>query len=321
MLVRGGGGGCGGGPSVGGDKKTTLNIQWRRYQWDRQFRNNGVVAFIAPRGSGKSTLIRYVLYELRRRWDLAVAFVGSPEAASSMRAYIHPSFIFYGCDTSELNDRLEAVVDESEAMAAKGTPRRICIILEDLGDDRKFMRANPALKRICARGRHSGITLVFSAQQAHQLPPDVRANIDALTCLFTKGEERESIRKAFFGSLSKSEFDFVVGTLCRDFQAIVLDTTHQSGDVSNSVFFTKAPLTVPRFSLLSPVFRAIAEQSALSSDDAREREEQQRNQRKLERAKRFHKRGLATAPPTQRIAVAIDRDTIEVRNVANVEDL
>lgn len=291
-----------------------MNLQWRRYDWDRQFRQNGVVAFIAPRGSGKSTLIRYVLYELRKRWDLAVSFVGSPDAAASMRRFIDKAFVFFGVDSCELNDRLEAVVDEAEALASKGTPRRICIILEDLGDDKKVMRNNPALKRICARGRHSGITLVFSAQHAHQLPPDVRANIDSLCCLYTKGEERDSIRKAFFGSMTKAEFDFVVSTLCRDFQAIVLDTTSQVGDVSKSIYFTKAPLTVPKFSLLSPVYRAIAAKIALSDVEAAQIAEKQREQRKLERAKRMHKRG-ATPAPTQQVAIALDRDTIEVRTV------
>lgn len=288
-----------------------------RYQWNNQLRQHGVCAFIAPRGSGKSTLMRYVLYEIRKRFDLAVAFVGSPDAAAHMQHYIHKAFVFSNMDSAELNDRLEAVVDEAEALAHKGTPRRVCIILEDLGDDRRFMRANPSLKRICARGRHSGITLIFSAQHAHQIPPEVRCNLDTLAFLYTKGEERESIRKAFFSSLNKREFDFLVERLCINFQAIVLDTTRQQGDLSKCIFFTKAPLTIPPFTLLSPVFRAIAKTMELSESETASRDEQLRRQRKVDRARRMNRRCGRQTPieSTKQVTVAVDADTIEVRSV------
>jgi uncharacterized protein YlxP (DUF503 family) len=286
-----------------------------RYRWREQLRMNGVVAFIAPRGSGKSTLIRYVLYELRNRFDLAVAFVGSPEAARNMEAYIHRAFVFASLDSDELMDHLEAVVDESEALADRGTPRRVCIIMEDLGDDKKFMRSNRVLKKICARGRHSGITLIFSAQQAHQIPPEIRANIDAMGLLFIKGEERAAVKKAFFSSLNTKEFDRIVEALCVNFRAIILDTTKQSA-TSNGIFYCQAPVTVPRFNLLSPVFRAIADSMVLSSAEILRRDEAMRQRRRVEREKRLSKMSSVPLVSTKEAAVMADDDTLVIRKVA-----
>ena len=284
-----------------------MQIGFRRYNWNEQFRNHGVAALIAARGSGKSTLLRQILYELRDRFDLAVAFCGSSDAARSMSSLCHPAFLYTCLDSEELTDRLEAIVDEQDRLASLGKPRRMCVLLEDLSDDRKFFRNNASLKRIASRGRHSYITLVATAQACHQLPPDVRTNLDTVVVLANKGQEREAIRKSFFSMLSSREYGNVVDSLCVSYRALVLDTTRQSSNLSDQLFFCKARPDLPPFCLLSPKFKAIADTIRLSAEDINQNEERLRRMRAAEREKRAKKR---IGVQSKSVAVPVSPDLV-----------
>ena len=261
-----------------------------RYNWSERFREGGVAALVASRGSGKSTLLRQVLYEIKDRFEVCIAFCGSSDAARSMSRLCHPAFLYTCLDPEELTDRLEAICDEQERLASLRKHKNMCIILEDVADDRKFMRSNPALKRIASRGRHAAITLVCTVQYSNQLPPDVRANIDTLAIMFCKGAERENIRRSFFSMTSSKEFNNIVDCVCTNYRSLVLDATRQSPNLSDQLFFTKASLNIPDFTLLSPTYKAIADSIVMTANDVYKAEESLRQQRKAQREQRSMKR-------------------------------
>ena len=267
-------------------------ITFKKYNWQQQFRQHGVCALIASRGSGKSTLLKHILYELRTRFDVGIAFCGSAESVESMKNIIHPSFIFNSLDSDELVDRLEQVVDEQEKLASIKKHRNLAIILEDVADDRKFMRSNAALKRIASRGRHANITLFFTSQYSSQVPPDIRTNLDCAVILRPAGEERELIRKSFFSMLPQRQFNTIIDVLCVDFRSIVLDTTNQSSEINKQIYTCKGKTMQRSFQLLSPTYKAIASRIALSESQIMENEERARQVRRAERERRSAKRSL-----------------------------
>ena len=92
--------------------------------------------------------------------------------------------------------------------------KRILLILDDVCSDSNLSQSK-ALKKLCTRGRHLGITVFISLQFVNQIYPFCRNNAD----------------KIFVGQLNSSDFD----NLCTNFMAGNISKKEFKNIYNNSV--------------------------------------------------------------------------------------
>ena len=151
----------------------------------------------AKRGSGKSVLIRDIMYQMRDKIPCGIAFSASEEGNGAYAEMMPRSFI-YDDFSPEI---LEKFVNRQKYMVQnkKKHPEAFCIFDDMTYDAKKFMK-DPNLRFIFLNGRHFKITMVLSTQYSLDIGPAIRSNIDYVFLLRENVvANQEKLYRNFFG--------------------------------------------------------------------------------------------------------------------------
>lgn len=158
-------------------KGQTVNLPW----FDpRMFPPDGTAVFFGRRRSGKSWMMRHLLY-LYKHIYRGVIILTNTEQNQFWSAHV-PSRFIHKYDPfviQKIIERQRAVVAWN-ALNADNPDKQInpliMIILDDVvsGD----MHHDPYLNALFYEGRHSGMCIMISTQHPKALPPGVRSNAD-----------------------------------------------------------------------------------------------------------------------------------------------
>ncbi|GAX85681.1 hypothetical protein CEUSTIGMA_g13095.t1 [Chlamydomonas eustigma] len=250
-----------------------MQIKLRKFDVST-IRHNSVIVMIGKRDTGKSFLVKDVLYHQR---DLPVGTVISPtESANKFFGNMVPSLFIHEQYTPALIanvvKRQRQVKKLRDDNPPKAVDPRAFLILDDLMYDTSWVR-DKCIRELFMNGRHWDILFVITLQFPLGMPPILRGNVDYVFIL------RENIlnnRKRIYDNYAGMfpTFDMfcqVMDQCTENFECMVIHVNSKSNRLEDQVFWYKARAH-PDFKIGAPQFWALsdamaAERAAAGDDD------------------------------------------------------
>ncbi|ACH46839.1 putative VV A32 ATPase [Feldmannia species virus] len=206
---------------------------------------NAVV--IGKKHTGKSTLIKDILYHLhKKKVPRMCVFSGTEESNGFYKEFVPGLFIY---DDSDVENKLNEIVDSQKETAmqkqlgeaSEDLDSRIAIVLDDVGYKKNILKSE-IIRQIFMNGRHHQIYLVVACQYCMDVGQDLRTNADYVYVL--KQNNMSSIKnlhETYFGTFEKKkDFQTVLEACTQDYQCLVLDNTKPSTMTTDVCFWFKA---------------------------------------------------------------------------------
>ena len=195
--------------------------------------------FIGKRGTGKSTLVKDILYHLRK--IPAGVVISATEDGNAYYSGFIPDILIH----SEYKPEVVQQVINRQKKVIKGNSKNqendVFVLLDDCMYDRRMIR-DTNIRGIFMNGRHWRVTFLLTMQYCMDLPPDLRANIDYIFILRENIiQNQEKLYKNFFGIFPQfSIFQDVMNTCTEGYDCLVLDNTSKSNNIQDCVFWYRA---------------------------------------------------------------------------------
>lgn len=253
------------------------SLQLNRFDPCKQLASNFNMVVLGHKHTGKSTLMRDMIYRLHCSGvPRIVVFSGTEEGNDFFTKCIPKAYIHHGMDLEKLKRIVDVqrkiVASCKEAEAQLGRPpdvdTRLVIILDDLMY-KKHMTRTELFGELFMNGRHWRITIILSCQYVMLLDTACRSNIDYLVCLREMiPKNRQKIYDNFFGMFpKKQDFYRVLDSCTQNYECMVLDNTQPNMEIERCIYWYKADLNLPPFMFGGERFRAWAREK----DDSEEK--------------------------------------------------
>lgn len=228
------------------------NIQIRKFA-PASIVEHRIMLFVGKRGSGKTTLIRDIFYQLRGRFDLVVALAGTMESRKMFEEFVPKCFVH---DIQV--EIIYKVVDMAKLLVEKGNPRNVLIIMDDClgtstqeGKKEKRILDDNIFREIAYNGRHHHLTLAISLQYCMEMRPHLRSQIDyCFVFQETIRSNRKRLYEYFFGQFEDLDsFSKILCKCTQNYECLVLDNIQNTGNLEDNIYYYKAGLNIPQFRL------------------------------------------------------------------------
>lgn len=234
-----------------------------------KMRPNAIVLLIGKRGTGKSTLLKDLMFHMRQKFEFGIAMSPTEEATSDLSSYIPSSWIY----SNFSNDKVELLLEEQRRAGRKGRHRHVFLLLDDCMYDKKILKGTN-IRNLFMNGRHRKIFFISCQQYIMDMPPELRGQVDYVFALREPIiSNKEKLWKFFFGMFGKlQDFTAVMDRCTQNFDCLVFDATSKSTAVEDCVFWYRADLHDP-FVIGNPVFSRYHREYFREQDDASPAEE------------------------------------------------
>ena len=234
--------------------KSKINIE----RWNDNFKLDTTILLVGKRGSGKTSLLKQLLFNIRNKVDVCIAMTPTISTQKDLSKILPSEFIYPSWNEKVIKNLFE----QQKKMLKKGSAiKHVCLVCDDLMYDKKLMRGK-TMREIFQNGRHYHITLICTAQYLFDLDPSQRSNTDICLCLAENvHSNKEKLFKTFFGFFENyRDFDSVFRACTEDYEALVMDLCNNptSNNLSHTVFWYKANLALPPFKVGNPAYFLIS---------------------------------------------------------------
>lgn len=215
---------------------------------------NRVILITGKRGTGKTTLLQYLLYTMRNRFDVVVGIGGSHASVQMLEKFTPTAMIYTRPEVAVI----EKMVRVAKTMKEYGKPRQFLLVLDDCTYDKTLFK-KPIFREIFMNGRNFCFTFVIAAQYIMDLQTDLRSQIDYVFT-FREGirANRKRLHEYFYGMMENlADFENVLQKFTCDFECLVMDNTDSTGNIENQLYFFKAPEVTPPFTLCKGIYWAL----------------------------------------------------------------
>lgn len=206
-----------------------------------------VVVFIGKRETGKSFLVRDMLYYHQ---DIPVGTVISgTEGANSFYSSIMPSLFIHGEWREDIVNnyikRQKKVVKAMKSDEANGRQTNIdpraFFILDDCLYDNSWVK-NKDIRALFMNGRHYKSMFIITMQYALGIPPNLRTNIDYVFILRENiGANRKRLYEQYAGMFPSLEvFNQVMDQCTENYECLVINNNSKSNKLDEQVYWYKA---------------------------------------------------------------------------------
>lgn len=217
---------------------------------------NRMILLIGSRNTGKTCLLKDLLYNTRANYDMVVLFTPTHSTVAMFAGIIPSNLIFreYNAET------MKSIIDEAKHLVEEKKPRRIAIVLDDLVYDSSFLKST-LMREIALNGRHFYVTLFLTTQYTSAIPVLIRSNIDYV---FSMKEMNAANVKRLYESYysvfpSLSDFRKVLDACTNEYGTIVFDRTKSTQNITESIFWYRSNPKLPMFKLCKPVYHKLNE--------------------------------------------------------------
>ena len=211
-----------------------------------QRRTNGsgpaTCVFIGKRGTGKSTLVKDILYHCRNI-PIGTAISATEDGNKYYSSFIPDLFIH----SEYKSEVIDSVINRQKKMimSAKETDSTskndAFVLLDDCMYDKKMIR-DKNIRGIFMNGRHWRLMFILTMQYCMDLPPDLRANIDFVFVLRENiVQNQDKLYKNFFGIFpDAATFREVMNSCTEGYDCMVLENTSRSNKIEDCIFWYRA---------------------------------------------------------------------------------
>lgn len=224
----------------------STNLQLRKFDM-RTIKDDKVIVFIGKRETGKSFLVRDLLYHHQ---DIPIGTVISgTEGANAFYSKMFPSLFIHSEYTpgtiSNYMKRQKLIVNEMNKEASQyGTsdidPRAI-IILDDCLYDNSWTK-DKNVRGLFMNGRHYKTMFLITMQYCLGIPPNLRTNVDYVFILREPYvSNRKRLYEQYAGMFPTFEvFCQVMDQCTEDYECLVINNNAKSNKIEDMVFWYKA---------------------------------------------------------------------------------
>lgn len=250
-------------------KMDAQSVKLRKFNM-KDVLQDSVVIFIGKRRTGKSTLVRDLLWH-HRDLPMGTVISGTEESNSFYGSIIPPMFIHGEYSpavianfvkrqqliTKKIRETTGHGVTEigSGAMTQKGglDPRSFLIMDDCLYDNSWINDRN--IRYLFLNGRHQKVFFLITMQYPLGIPPMLRTNVDFV---FILRENFVNNRKRIFDNFGAAfpSFDFfcqIMNQCTENYECIVINNTTRSNKLEDMIFWYKADMH-PEFRIGAPQF-------------------------------------------------------------------
>lgn len=223
----------------------------RKLDVRKQITPDKTICICARRNSGKSILIRDIMYNLRK---IPAAVIICPTELPFDPFYakhIPSSYIFQDFNPNIVN-RIFLRQKKAMRKAAKNSDvdPHLLFVMDDLAHDNSWTK-DKGVKEIFTNGRHYKILYITAVQDPMVLKPFMRGNADLVFLL--QDNDHKKLYRVWnaFGGVFKTfkEFMKVFETLTQNYGCMVINSASKSSNIEDIIFWYKAKYDLPEFEL------------------------------------------------------------------------
>ena len=213
---------------------------------------NAVVLLVGKRGTGKSTLMKDIMYNMRDRLDFGIAMSPTEDCTSDLASYVPKTCIYNDYN----GERINAMLESQRRSIKNGTKRQLFLMLDDCMYDKKVMKGI-TIRNLFMNGRHRKVFFLNCQQYVMDMPPDLRTNVDYIFALRENiMSNKEKLWKFFFGVFPTfQQFNTVMDACTQNYECLVFNGKSTSTNIEDCIFWYKAATDIPEFSLCKPIYQ------------------------------------------------------------------
>lgn len=208
--------------------------------------NNGRFLCIGKSKSGKSLLLRELLYIKRHVYPVCQAYSESDVVNGFFKSFIPDTFI-----QNSFNETALVSTWERQTRCKKKNMENAnnILIFDDVLTDASTLNCQ-MIKRVFKFGRQYDLSVVVAVQALMDIGSNIR-NLADVIFIFKESDitARKKLYKYYAGSTFRDEKEFneVMDVATEDYRVLVLDNTATSNKFQDRVFFYKAdPTMIPK---------------------------------------------------------------------------
>lgn len=200
------------------------------------------LAIIGKPGTGKSTIIKSILYEKSEIFPCAQIYSGTEDSNHAYCSYNPSTFIFNSFSQSAHMDFIRR-----QKIAKRYLPNPWCTeIWDDITEDERIFNL-PIVKGTYKNGRHWKMLHLLSLQYSLDIKPVIRTNIDGT---FILRETMKRNRRVLFENYASAVDDFtdfctILDQVTNDYTALYIHNRTQSNNPEDCLFWYKARDDIP----------------------------------------------------------------------------
>lgn len=207
---------------------------------------------IGPRNTGKTVLLKDLLYKTRSHYDLAMAMTATVSTIDMLKEFIPHRLVFGNGYDFAFGDNFLLTCQNT---VTKMKERHCALILDDCMFNHKVMKTETQ-KNLHLNGRHYKTTIFNTTQYCMIIPNDIRTNVDFVFALRDNiMANKRRLFEYFFGMFSSfSEFNKVFSACTKNFGCLVLDKTGSTASITDCMRWYVASTNIPAFTLGRPIY-------------------------------------------------------------------
>jgi ABC-type dipeptide/oligopeptide/nickel transport system ATPase component len=212
---------------------------------------NRTILIVGKRGTGKSTLLKDILYHIRKRVDTGFAISPTQDTIRMFEDCFPRSHIY-----NEYNlEVVRTLLNSLTSLTEQKKKREIVFTLDDCMFDKGIMKTKE-MREIHMNGRHLHMWFINCVQYLMDLGPELRSQIDYVFVLKENViSSRQKLHKYFFGIFEKyEEFSLVMDKCTNSHECLVLDNTQVNNSIEDSIYYYKADPDIGRFRLGKSIY-------------------------------------------------------------------
>jgi hypothetical protein len=223
-----------------------------------------IIIMVGKRGTGKSTLLKDVMYHLANSVDFGLAMTPTEESCEMFREHMPEQWIYNGFNAT----KLDAMLNIQRELGKKKKQRDLFVVMDDCMYDKKVLKG-VGMRDLFMNGRHLHVTLMNAIQYIMDMGPDLRTQVDYVFALRENIiSNKMKLWKYFFGMFDKFEdFSRVMDRCTNNHGALVLDNTAKSNRLEDCIFWYKAALDIPSFTMGKDLYIRLATQYEKTEED------------------------------------------------------
>lgn len=204
----------------------------------RKIKKDSIVITIGKRRTGKSFLVKDILYH-NRSIPLGMVISRTDHLSHFYDKFI-PGMFIHSRYSSEVIDKL--FKRQEKAIKQGWDDPYAFLLFDDCLADAKNWNKDERVKEIFFNGRWYKLLFILTMQAPMAIPPDLRTNIDFTFILKNNNSaDREKIYKHYAGVFPSREiFEHVLDACTEDHYCLVIDNTTHSNKLEDQVFMYRA---------------------------------------------------------------------------------